>query len=96
MSRLESCAHCGGLRAIRNPTGACDHLCWPDNLTAEARKANGLEAGNALDGVAREFLGAACALLDWARKNTDVPDELLAEWSAAEKPLRDALGSMDN
>ena len=25
------CAHCGGDIAIRNPTGICDHLYYPDN-----------------------------------------------------------------
>ena len=37
----DSCAWCGGLKEIRNPTGKCDHLCWPDNLTDEAKVANG-------------------------------------------------------
>lgn len=36
------CKFCGGLKAIRNPvTEACDHLYWPDNLTEEAKRANG-------------------------------------------------------
>lgn len=35
------CAHCGGMQAIRNPRGDCDHLYWPDNLTEEAKRANG-------------------------------------------------------
>jgi hypothetical protein len=35
------CKHCGGAIAIRNPTGNCDHLCWPDALTEEAKLANG-------------------------------------------------------
>lgn len=35
------CKHCGGLIAIRNPTGRCDHLYWPDNLTDDAKRANG-------------------------------------------------------
>lgn len=39
-----NCAHCGGPRLLRNPTGACDHLYWPDNLSAAAREANGLES----------------------------------------------------
>lgn len=38
---IEKCAHCGGLVAIRNPRGDCDHLYWPDNLTEEAKRANG-------------------------------------------------------
>lgn len=35
------CAHCGGPKDIRNPTGRCDHLYWPDHLTDEAKIANG-------------------------------------------------------
>lgn len=35
------CAHCGGMVAIRNPRGDCDHLYWPDLLTEEAKRANG-------------------------------------------------------
>lgn len=41
MIQDEKCKHCGGLIEIRNPTGKCDHLYWPDMLTDEARKANG-------------------------------------------------------
>lgn len=36
-----TCKHCGGPIAIRNPTGTCDHLYWPDMLTDEAKRANG-------------------------------------------------------
>lgn len=43
MNDAENCAHCGGPKAVRNPTGKCDHLFWPENLTCEAREANGLE-----------------------------------------------------
>ena len=35
------CKHCGGPIAVRNPTGKCDHLYWPDMLTDEAKQANG-------------------------------------------------------
>jgi hypothetical protein len=35
------CKHCGGPIAIRNPSGACDHLYWPDYLTDEAKLTNG-------------------------------------------------------
>ena len=35
------CKHCGGQIAIRNPTGRCDHLYWPEMLTDEALTANG-------------------------------------------------------
>jgi len=33
----EVCPNCGGSVAVRNPTGTCDHLYWPDMLTPEAR-----------------------------------------------------------
>lgn len=36
-----ACKHCGGAIEIRNPTGSCDHLYWPDMLTDEAKRANG-------------------------------------------------------
>ncbi len=32
----ERCPACGGLIIVRNPTGRCDHLRWPDSLTPEA------------------------------------------------------------
>lgn len=38
---VETCRYCGGDKHIRNPTGACDHLYWPDMLTDEAKSANG-------------------------------------------------------
>ena len=38
---MQRCKHCGGKISIRNPTGKCDHLYWPDMLTDEAKRANG-------------------------------------------------------
>ena len=35
------CKHCGCEISIRNPSGKCDHLYWPDMLTDEAKQANG-------------------------------------------------------
>jgi hypothetical protein len=35
---MSNCPNCHGPIAIRNPTGTCDHLYWPDYLTPEARK----------------------------------------------------------
>ncbi len=40
-SNTRLCRHCGGEVALRNPTGNCDHLYWPDMLTTEAKIANG-------------------------------------------------------
>lgn len=37
------CKFCGGRIDIRNPTGKCDHLYWPDNLTDEAKRLNGFQ-----------------------------------------------------
>jgi hypothetical protein len=37
----EVCKHCHGPKEVRNPTGSCDHLYWPDMLTDEAKRANG-------------------------------------------------------
>lgn len=41
MSNEHLCAHCGGSKDMRNPSGHCDHLYWPDYLTDEAKRANG-------------------------------------------------------
>lgn len=35
------CKHCGGPIVVRNPTGRCDHLYWPDMLIDEAKRVNG-------------------------------------------------------
>ncbi len=35
------CLHCGYDKSLRNPSGTCDHLYWPDLLTDEAKRANG-------------------------------------------------------
>jgi len=34
----EVCPNCNGLVKIRNPTGRCDHLYYPDNLSKKARR----------------------------------------------------------
>ncbi len=36
------CPNCGGSVHVRNPRGDCDHLYWPDMLTAEAKGKIGL------------------------------------------------------
>ena len=41
-SALNICKHCGTPIAIRNQTGTCDHLYWPEMLTDEAKIANGI------------------------------------------------------
>lgn len=41
MSSRSKCEHCGGSTLLRNPLGYCDHLNWPENLTDEAKQANG-------------------------------------------------------
>lgn len=41
-SKSDRCKHCGGRKDVRNPTGTCDHLYWPDYLTDAAKKANGI------------------------------------------------------
>jgi hypothetical protein len=38
---MTDCKHCGGPIEIANPTGKCNHIYWPDNLTDEAKEANG-------------------------------------------------------
>ena len=34
------CIYCGGPKAVRNPTGKCDHLYWPDMIPGAAKDAN--------------------------------------------------------
>lgn len=29
--KISKCFHCGGDKTIRNPTGKCDHLYYPEN-----------------------------------------------------------------
>jgi hypothetical protein len=32
------CPNCKGSAMVRNPSGSCDHLNWPDYLTPEAKE----------------------------------------------------------
>lgn len=48
------CKHCGGEIRIRNPTGMCDHLYWPDELTDEAKRANGIPIKVSLEELQRK------------------------------------------
>ena len=43
MRQDDKCKYCGELIEIRNPTGKCDHLYWPDMFTDEAKIANGFQ-----------------------------------------------------
>lgn len=56
----DKCKHCGEPIAIRNPSGHCDHLFWPENLSAAALVANGL-APDADDPIDRAALERAIA-----------------------------------
>lgn len=40
MDTKKKCNHCGGSIEIRNPTGECDHLYYPENCDV-CRKAEG-------------------------------------------------------
>lgn len=83
MSNDAICHHCNGPIAVRNPSGTCDHLYWPDNLTAEARLKNGL-----LDESAKRFAELVIAYkrgAEWMRENND-PDYLFkAAYDYADK-----------
>lgn len=37
----EICPNCGGLINLRNPTGQCDHLHYPENVCPDPRPAQG-------------------------------------------------------
>ena len=36
--KIEKCKNCGGNIAVRNPTGKCDHLYYPENLPKKIEK----------------------------------------------------------
>ena len=38
MSDDAICPNCKGSVMVRNPSGSCDHLYWPDMLTPEAKE----------------------------------------------------------
>lgn len=44
------CPNCNGPVAIRNPSGSCDHLYWPDLLTPEAKQKIGQPELNRIQG----------------------------------------------
>ncbi len=53
------CPNCGGSVHVRNPTGSCDHLYFPDMLTAEAKQKIGQPALEQIQGECmREFARA--------------------------------------
>lgn len=48
---MGKCPHCGGDIEIRNPTGTCDHLYYPDNCdvcSGESKKKNKIELAHSL------------------------------------------------
>lgn len=69
------CPACLGPIAIRNPTGTCDHLYWPEYLTPEAQElVRDIEAAKAQledyrinGGVSLDGLKAELGLLDEPR-----------------------------
>ena len=40
MNEKKSCKYCGGDIAIRNPTGKCDHLYYPENVNKSFQMVN--------------------------------------------------------
>ena len=46
MEKDRTCKYCGGSIDVRNPTGKCDHLYWPDMLTNVAKIVNGFRLVN--------------------------------------------------
>ena len=57
MKKEEICTHCGKPIAIRNPSGYCDHLYYPDNCKICKRRKDTLENR-------RKFLKAECGFTD--------------------------------
>lgn len=52
------CIYCGGPKSVRNPTGNCDHLYWPDMIIGAAKD----------DNRARELAAARSAALEEAAR----------------------------
>jgi hypothetical protein len=63
---MDICPNCHHPVAIRNPSGTCDHLYWPENLTPEARA------------LVDEIAAAEAALEDYHENGGVSLDELLA------------------
>ena len=55
------CIYCGGPKSVRNPTGNCDHLYWPDMIIGAVKD----------DNRARELAAARNAALEEAAKVAD-------------------------
>ena len=72
MSAEGICKHCGGEIRIRNPTGKCDHLYWPDELTDEAKIANGIPVEDPFDELERKAAKFDALLLAAKRARSDL------------------------
>lgn len=75
-----TCKYCSGLIAVRNPTGKCDHLYWPNMLTDEARMANGFAPKNKPSGILwklnaeeKESLGRVCSMARVYCRQNNIP-----------------------
>lgn len=70
------CIYCGGPKSVRNPTGNCDHLYWPDMIPGAAKD----------DNRARELAAARNAALEEAAKVAEarVEDAEYGTWQAQE------------
>jgi hypothetical protein len=63
------CPRCGGDTAIRNPTGQCDHLYYPDNVSVPTPEAEIIRQ-------VKDFAEKATAWKGWLGSTSEVPDML--------------------
>ena len=82
MENKELCAHCNMDLTIRNPSGSCDHLYYPENCDF----CFNVSMGNSVR-VSREFVEAAKALKVAANNFVNAHDEQLKEWGKTREYL---------
>ena len=61
------CIYCGGPKSVRNPTGNCDHLYWPDMIPGAAKN---VDRASELAAARNAALEEAAAHLDWRQEAT--------------------------
>ena len=55
------CIYCGGPKSVRNPTGNCDHLYWPDMIPGAAKN---VDRASELAAARNEALEEAARVAD--------------------------------
>lgn len=79
------CIYCGGPKAIRNPTGNCDHLYWPDMIPGADKN---VDRDRELAAARSAALEEAASEAERAYTNTQAA-EIGASIAAAIRELKD-------